>query len=185
MGNKMKKSFISAAAVASLAAAALVPAAANAYDGTITFNGKLSAQTCTIDGNGSNAKNFAVSLPTVSTGTLATASATAGRTPFNIALSACSPTTGNVSVYFEPGNTDTSNGNLLVNTGGATNVEIQLLNSDATPIKAGFDQASQNSKAVALTSGAATLGYFAQYFATGVTTAGAAISQVNYTIAYP
>ncbi|HEY3597971.1 MAG TPA: fimbrial protein [Paraburkholderia sp.] len=180
----MKKLSISAAIVA-LAAAALAPVSANAFDGTITFNGSLSAQTCTINGNGTSAKNFAVTLPTVSTGSLAAVNATAGRTPFNIALSGCTPGTGNVSVYFEPGNTDTSNGNLLVNAGGAGNVEIQLLNNDASPIKAGFAQASQNSQAVGLAAGAATLNYFAQYFATAATTPGPAVSQVNYTIAYP
>jgi major type 1 subunit fimbrin (pilin) len=117
---------------------------------------------------------------------LPTASATAGRTPFNIALSACTPSTGNVSTYFEPGSTtDGSTGNLVVATGGATNVQIQLLNQDATPIKAGFAQASQNSQTTALNTGAATLNYFAQYFATGATTAGAANSSVNYTISYP
>jgi major type 1 subunit fimbrin (pilin) len=169
----------------SLAAAAIAPMSAFAYDGTITFNGSLSAQTCTINGNGTSAKNFTVGLPTISTGALKAANDTAGRTPFSVALTGCTPTTGNVAVYFEPGNTDTSNGNLLVNAGGANNVEIQLLNNDATPIKAGFAKDSQNSQAVALNNGAATLSYFAQYFATGATTPGAANSQVNYTISYP
>ncbi|MFC0398161.1 fimbrial protein [Paraburkholderia rhizosphaerae] len=181
----MKKSFLSIAAIGALAATALAPMSANAYDGTITFNGSLSAQTCTINGNGTSAKNFTVSLPTVSTSSLGSASSTAGRTPFNISLSSCTPGTGNVATYFEPGNTDTSNGNLLVNSGGAGNVEIQLLNNDGSAIKAGFAKDSQNSKAVALDSGAATLSYFAQYFATGATTPGAAVSQVNYTITYP
>ncbi|PRE84487.1 fimbrial protein, partial [Burkholderia gladioli] len=57
-----------------------------AADGTITFMGNVTAQTCTINGNGSGSKNFTVTLPTVSASSLATAGATAGATPFNIAL---------------------------------------------------------------------------------------------------
>ena len=52
-------------------------------------------------------------------------------------------------------------------------------------LKAGFADSAQNSLAVPLVSGAATLSYFAEYVATGQATSGAANSSVMYTIAYP
>ena len=178
----MKTKLISAVIFTGAATASQFAAAA---DGTITFNGTITAQTCTINGNGSGSSNFTITLPTVSSSTLATAGQTAGRTPFSIALTNCTPNSGNVRTYFESGpTTDLTTGNLILNAGGATNVEIGLLNSDSTNIAAGAAEASQNSKPVAITSGKATLNYYAQYVATGAATAGAANSSVMYTMAY-
>lgn len=160
---------------------------AHAVDGTITFNGNITATSCEINGNGTGSKSFTVTLPTVSAKTLDTAGARAGRTPFIIALN-CDTDTGSVHTYFEPGpTTDASTGNLVINSGSGTagNVQIGLLNADFTQIKAGFADSAQNSLAVPLTSGAATLSYFAEYVATGQATSGAANSSVMYTIAYP
>lgn len=181
----MKYTNASILAAAALMAAATLPTASYAADGTITFTGQITSQTCTISGNGAG-KNFTVALPTVSTSALATAGTTAGRTPFNIALSNCTPNSGNVSTYFEPGATvDTTTGQLLNAAGTATNVEIGLLNSDSSVITLGAAQASQNSKAVALASGAATLKYFAQYVATtGAATAGTVNTTTLYSIVY-
>ncbi|WP_323120875.1 fimbrial protein [Burkholderia alba] len=171
-----------------LAAAVTLAAAPAAFaaDGTITINGQVTSQTCTISGNGGG-KDFTVTLPTVSASTLATAGAAAGRTPFNIALSKCTPNSGNVSTYFEPGATvDTTTGR-LVNTapGGAANVQVGLLNSDNSSIQLGAAQASQNSKPVALSGGAATLNYYAQYVATGgAATAGSVTTTTLYSIVY-
>jgi len=179
----MKRNLVSALILASTA---MVAQLASANDGTITFNGQVTAQTCTINGNGTGAKDFLVTLPSVSTSALAGAGQTAGRTPFSIALSACTPDSGNVHTYFEPGiTTDASTGNLKLDAGGASNVQIGLLNSDFTPIKAGFADASQNSKPVVIASGSATLSYYAQYVATGgAAGAGAANSSVMYTLVY-
>ena len=58
---------------------AAAPLAANAADGTITFNGKVTDKTCTISTPGG--KDFSVNLPTVSKNTLAAAGNVAGRTP--------------------------------------------------------------------------------------------------------
>ncbi len=158
-------------------------------DGTITFNGKVTGQTCTINGNGNGpgVTNFTVQLPTVSATTLNTAGNVAGQTPFNIALTNCTPTSGNVHTFFEAGpTTDATTGNLILEAGGAQNVQIRLLNGGTanTPIKAGFTDAAQNSQSVPITNGAATLWYYAQYFATGAATPGVANSSVMYSIAY-
>ncbi|QRR08387.1 type 1 fimbrial protein [Burkholderia sp. MS455] len=169
-------------------AAATASQIASAADGTITFNGTVLAQTCTINGNGSGSNNFNVPLQSVSTSALAAAGQYANRTPFNISLTACTPASGTVHAYFEPGPTvDTATGNLILAAGGASNVEIQLLNGDGSysPIKIGAADASQNSKAVAISAaGAATLNYYAQYLATGAATAGAATSSVMYSLVY-
>ncbi|SPA56939.1 fimbrial protein [Cupriavidus taiwanensis] len=172
-----------------VAGTAMGAQSAHAVDGTITFNGKVIGQTCTINGNGKGPgnTNFAVQLPTVSTTTLNAAGNVAGQTPFNIALTDCTPDTGNVHTFFEAGpTTDATTGNLILEAGGATNVQIRLLNGGTanTPIKAGFTDAAQNSNSVPITNGAATLWYYAQYYATGQATPGAANSSVMYSISY-
>ncbi|MDL5429861.1 fimbrial protein [Klebsiella michiganensis] len=95
----MKISKLSAVLALAVSTAAISSFSAQATDGTITFNGRVTDQTCTISTPGG--KDFTVTLPTVSASTLAAQSATAGRTPFAINLSDCSK--GNVATYFEPG----------------------------------------------------------------------------------
>ncbi|VWD19064.1 fimbrial protein [Burkholderia lata] len=162
-----------------------VASSAQAADGTITITGEITAQTCTISGDGGG-KDFTVSLPTVSTSSLATSGATAGRKPFRIALSNCSPNSGNASVYFEPGLTvNATTGQLKNNSGTATNVEVGLLNKDSSNIKLGAAQAQQNSQTVPIAGGAATLDYYAQYVATGgAATAGTVNTSVMYSVSY-
>ena len=181
----MKKTLLSAALVAVMGVVAFAPQNAKASDGVITFNGKITAQTCTISGNGGGS-SFTVTLPTVSTSSLTAAAQVAGATPFNIALTACSPNSGNVSTYFEAGSTvDAATGNLFNATGSATNTEVNLLNSDSSVIALGQPQASQNSKVVAIASGAATLNYIAQYVAVGgASGAGSVATTVTYSMSY-
>lgn len=168
-------------AVATCTLALSFAGVAHASDGQITFSGQVTAQTCTING-GTSA--VSVTLPTVSVGTLASAGATAGRTPFQIALTGCNPTTGNVSVYFEPGATVDATNHRLINGGTATNVAVQLRNVDTSVIQLGNAQGSQSSQVAALSSGAATLRYFGEYYATGTASSGTVSTSVNYTIAY-
>ncbi|WP_248322527.1 fimbrial protein [Caballeronia sp. Sq4a] len=180
----MKKSVISAfiAGVLSLAAGG-----AFASDGTITFNGALTATTCTINGNGTSSKNFSVDLPTISTSTLVKAGDTAGDTGYSIALSQCAPVTGSskASVFYEAGTTvDLADGRLKVAAGGAQNVKLELLNEDESLIKAGSARDLQNSKPADISSGGATLRYIVRYYATGATSAGPANSSVVYSIDY-
>ncbi len=119
----MKISKLSAVLALAVSTAAISSFSAQAADGTITFNGKVTDQTCTISTPGG--KDFTVTLPTVSASTLATQSATAGRTPFAINLTKCSK--GQVATYFEPGATVDFNTGRLNNqaqTDAATNVQI-------------------------------------------------------------
>ncbi len=62
----MNKLLLTSALVVAFGAAALAPQVARASDGTITFNGKVTASTCTIGVNGGGASN-GVTLPTVAT----------------------------------------------------------------------------------------------------------------------
>src|ERR1700709_2746003 len=97
-----------------LTIAALAPAAAFASDGTIPFNGAVTAQTCTINGG---VPSFTKTLPQVSQTTLNADGKVAGATNFNIALTACTPASGGARVFFESGaNVDTTTGRLK-NTG--------------------------------------------------------------------
>ncbi|WP_321872697.1 fimbrial protein [Burkholderia ubonensis] len=161
--------------------------AAHASDGTITFNGSVVATTCKINGGNGD---VTVNLPKVGANTLAAAGATAGRTPFTLALTGCTPGEGNpakVGVVFESGaNVDQTTGrlNLDAGTGAATNLQINVLNAQQQPIKVGFP-GDQNSQVVAIgTDGSATLNYFAEYYATGTAKAGAANSKVQYSLTY-
>ncbi|AFQ46790.1 fimbrial protein [Burkholderia cepacia] len=179
----MKLAFSSIAAL-TIAAAAALPAVSHAADGTITINGKIGTQTCTIDGNGTGSKNFAVALPKVSTSALVNGGSTAGRTPFKISLKNCSPASGNVYTHFEAGTTvNSTTGQLFNATGTAKNVEVGLLNGDSSNIALG--KADANSKAVALASGSAELPYYAQYVATGGSAGqGTVNTSVMYSIMY-
>ena len=169
-----------------LAGVAMASQQAFAADGTINFTGQIQATTCAINGGTSGANNFTIALPSALSTQLDAAGKVAGRTSFQIALTGCPSTATSVHTFYEAGaTTDASTGRLNnMTSGGAANVQIQLLNSDASVIKAGFSDSLQNSKSVALSSNAATLTYYAEYYATGATTAGAVTSSVAYTIVY-
>ncbi|MEY1663072.1 fimbrial protein [Isoalcanivorax beigongshangi] len=173
--------------LAALAAGLLGSGVAMAADGTITFNGKITDQTCDIVTPGG--KDFTVTLPTVSTGTLSAAGAVAGRTPFAINLENCSK--GKVATYFEPGPTvDFETGRLLNQaSAGATNVQIQLLGSNNNPLPvlaATSNGAQTNSQWVDVANDgeAADLNYYAEYYATDAAGAGDVTTSVQYTIIY-
>uniref|UniRef100_UPI003BEEEFC2 fimbrial protein n=1 Tax=Burkholderia arboris TaxID=488730 RepID=UPI003BEEEFC2 len=166
---------------------AIVPGASHAADGTIGFGGEVTSQTCTINGNGSGSNNFTVNLAKVSTTALKKDGDYAQRTPWNIALTNCTPASGNVTVYFEPGPTvDFTTGRLKNSTGSgyAANVEVGLLNGGFQPITLGNDPNSQGVDVVAIgADGSAMLKFYAQYVATGgAASAGKVQTSVMYTL---
>lgn len=186
----MKISKTSALLSLVLSATAISTFSAQATDGTITFNGKVTDQTCTI--STPQGKDFTVTLPTVSTSTLGSANATAGRTPFSINLTKCAK--GQVAAYFEPGATvDYKTGRLnnqAKTEDAATNVQIQLLGSNNQPLpvlnvtKENGAQANSQWVTVANEGDAADLNYYAEYFATAPAGAGDVTTNVQYTIIY-
>lgn len=170
-----------------LAASLLVilPSTSQAADGEINITGKVTANTCTIT-SGVGGKQ-AVTLPTVTANSLQGLGVTAGRTPFTILLSGCTPVSGKVALYFEPGvGTDMTTGKLK-NTAAlpAENVQVGLLNADFSNIALDNPETSQNSQLVDITSGSAALNYFAEYYTLGgTTTAGDVKADTHFTLAY-
>lgn len=163
-----------------------LPLASNAADGEVQITGTITANTCDITtGTGGV---HTVTLPTVMASALSDAGETAGRTPFTVQLANCSPDSGNVALYFEPGtNTDMATGRLS-NTGTATGVQVGLLNGSMVPIELNQSSASlQNSQTVSIAGGSATLNYFAEYYATGPGQAGvgSVITSTFFSIVYP
>lgn len=171
---------------AAVAFALAFSSSASAADGTITINGEITDTTCNISVNG-GAADATVVLPTVSASSLAAAGETAGATPFNIALSGCTGTAlGTATTWFESGlNVDSTSGRLN-NTGTATEVQVQLLNSGMAAIMAGGPQGGggQNDIPVDISTGDGTLNYYAQYYATAPSTAGTVVTSVEYTLVY-
>ncbi len=182
----MNKTLLSTAFVAGLAVVAIAPQAARATDGTINFTGAVTAKTCTVKVNGGSASPAAVTLPTVSTSSLNAVGATAGQTQFSINLSACSTAT-TAATYFEAGPTVNSNGRLnnTAGTGAATGVDLQLVNSDNSLITVGSAAPTTGAGVATITGSAATLNYFARYYATTATVgAGTVTSSVNFSMIY-
>jgi len=158
--------------------------AAQASDGTITFNGSIVATTCTINGGGA-ASSFTVTLPPVDKSALSAAGQTAAPTPVTFNLTTCPATTA-VHTLFELGATvDTTTGNLKNSTGTATGVQIGLLNPALAAINIAT-QANDGAGTGLTTSaaGAATLTYYAQYVATAAATSGTVATTVTYSIVY-
>jgi major type 1 subunit fimbrin (pilin) len=180
----MNKTLLSAALIAGFGVAALAPQAATATDGTINFTGAVTGSTCTVKVNGA-ASPATITLPTVSTTALNAAGTTAGQTAFAINLSACggTPAPTKASTFFENGPTVNAAGR-LVNAGTATNVDVQLVNTDNSAITVGGVAPTSGTGVFAITTGTATLSYFARYFATAAATAGTVSSSVQFSVIY-
>jgi major type 1 subunit fimbrin (pilin) len=181
----MKKIVLPLLSAALGLAAAAAHAGPTSDGGALTVNGNITAQTCTVSGNGQG-NNFTVTLPTVLAADLSAAGSTAGSTGFNIALTNCTPATGNVRTFWEYGANTLSDGN-LVNNGTATNVEVQLqdYNGSQKTIDVSKADGAQNSQVVPIASGAANLKYSAQYIApAGGATGGSVTTSVTYSMSY-
>jgi major type 1 subunit fimbrin (pilin) len=188
---------------AGIATALVLPLSSQASDGTITFTGAVTANTCTVSVNASGA-NATVALPTVSTSALTNAASktTAAGTFFSMAVSACTatpiadiggaaPTT--VAIYFEAGpNVDHVTGG-LINTVAGSNVEVNLYNASAasivgTQIKPGTQTNQPLTQAIG-TGG--TQWFYAGYSTAGTNglagaaaTAGAVNTSITYSLIY-
>lgn len=188
----MKKTILSAA-LAAVAAVVSIPSAA-AADGTITFTGNITADTCTVKGGNPGsptAASFTVTLPNVDAPSLGAANQIAGTTPFQIVIGGPGQTGctngKTVRANWEAGPTIDAVTGALKNTAAsspASNVQIALFSQGGTIINlAGLYNDPSNPSAV-IASNAATLNYQAAYKATGAATAGAVASQVNYSVTY-
>lgn len=163
----------------------LASSAVLAADGTVTINGKVIDQTCTVGGT---TGNYTVTLPTAAKSSLATANATTGDTKFTINLTNCPA--GDVGIYYDNTNANINTAGRLnntVTTGGATNVNIQLLNSAKAVIDLTKDMTGQSlvSTKIATAGGAANIDFYARYFATAAATAGNVSTTATYSVVYP
>lgn len=189
--------------------------AANAADSvnsdttsTVTFKGKVVANTCKLE---TDSKNQTVTLPTVGKNALSQAGQVAGPTPFQIKLTNCvaatneNPKATSVSARFYKipatsstvfnnvaGEIDVAHDFTLKNTknGGAQNVNIKLFEKDgSTPIPVattGFTGTAPTSTSYQTINGQTniTLHYVAKYYATGVATPGEVETATNFEIVY-
>ncbi len=152
---------------------------------TITFQGEVSEQTCSVDVNG-NTDSPIVLLPTVSAGELSSVGSVAGLTTFTVSLTGCqAPASATTMGTVFIGNNVTANGN-LGNTGTAQNVELQLLESEvsgsAIDLTAPATVAGTHSLAVGETSAAHD--FAVQYYANGTAAAGTVVASVQYAVSY-
>lgn len=184
----MKKLFLSTAMIAGLGLFAVNSAAAT--DGTITFNGEISATICSVHGGtpGSGSGDFNVTLQKVSASAFKGVGDVAGAEPYFIYVGSpgetgCADNTV-VHVHYEPTSPqiDPTTGNLNVLAGGATGVQIQVLDGNKTAINLAN---APDSTPVTVVGNQATLPFFARYISTNTTvTPGIADSAVLYSIAY-
>lgn len=160
-------------------------AALAAESGTITFNGKVTDETCEVT-TGSNG-DFTVDLASAKTSALTQAGDTAVPLNFRIAVNNCSSTVQKVRTQFlyDASLVELSSGvlkNQLSGATAATQVALQLFNpDDSSVIKPGDAGAS---KSFPVTNGVAEMIYGVQYYATGQATPGLVKSQVKYQLSY-
>lgn len=169
-----------------------------AVDGTITFNGLLVDSTCTptVSGGGApgTAPDAIVTLPTLNISALNAINKTAGLTAFSISLDGgssasdgcviSSPTSKTATPYFEPEMSKVNTDGRVINTGSATNVDIEILDQGQTAINLSHDATTQLTAVGTVNGSKHAYNYFARYFATGATTAGPVTGTVSYSIIY-
>ncbi|MGH8038115.1 MAG: fimbrial protein [Stenotrophomonas sp.] len=186
----MKKTIITAALVAIVGG---VAPSAFAADGKIAFKGLVNDVTCSVTGGAGTdgaAKDFTVTLDTVSKTALAVAGARAGDKAFSVQVGGAGEagcTNGKlVSLKFEPAQSpvDSATGRLInqAGTGAAEFVQIGLLDKEGADIN--LVDGSGNPVAT-IAGNTATLDYFAQYYAAkeGVTS-GTVDTFVMYSAGY-
>ncbi|MGK3143616.1 fimbrial protein [Pantoea sp. C2G6] len=158
-----------------------------ASDNTVTFQGEVTSETCSVTINGNSVKPI-VLLPSVNASELAASGNTAGQATFDIGVTGCTGTTENATTISSVfvGNSVSTAGNLsnVAATDAASNVEVQILDTASKTIDftSPFNGAGDLSLKAGDTSASAT--YTAQYYATGAATAGAVEATMQYAVSY-
>lgn len=175
------KMTLCAVALAMTSASALAAGAPG--QGTVTFNGKLIAETCTVD---PSSVDIQVTLPTLSAQTFNAAGVESGSKGFDIKVINCDPSITKVAAHFEAiggSGTDSTTGNLTnqATTNAAQNVQVRIYNSDEKQLKLG----ETGIAATVAADHSATMRYYGGYYSTAAATAGDVNAKAMYTIAYP
>jgi len=157
---------------------------ADTSTGVVNITGKVTDTSCVLD---SSAKSVRVELPSVNKDLLADAGSSTGRGSVAFKVTGC-PEGLKVSAAFVPNSNVDANGNLK-NTAGnpASNVQVQLLDKDYSPINIHTDNASsQLSRAVTVSgSTPVTLQYYVQYYShAGEAGNGDVAAMANYQLTY-
>ncbi|WP_444823369.1 fimbrial protein [Yersinia pseudotuberculosis] len=158
-----------------------------ATGGTVTFNGKLIAETCQVD---TDSENITVTLPTLAIQSLAAAGDQDGSKDFEIKVLDCPATLTQVGAHFnaiDSSGVNPATGNLVnkAPTDAAGNVEVRLYNvDDSTQISVGDTGNMVDIVRVGTAPGTATMMYAGGYYATDATTAGDVLAKVEYVLAY-
>jgi len=184
----MKKiAFLTASVVSALLASQAFAVSNN----TITFQGLVTGETCTVTVNGNTAKPL-VLLPTISTSALSNGNV-AGKTTFDIGVTGCTGNdTGATTISTQlSGNNVTKAGNLgnLATEGAAKNVEIQIVSNKEVDKVINFGEGTSYIGQGHLTLAAgvknASATYTAQYVAVEKdAVAGAVEATMQYAIIY-
>lgn len=157
---------------------------AYAADGTITINGEVTATSCDVSINGAAGSDASLTLDTVSSVLLTTNGDVAGAKDLGFKLTNCA-TGGSVRAFFEQDNVDSTTGNLnntdVAASGGAQNVQVQILNNAGTAINLNTQNANNFVNIINKT---ADVNYMAQYIATAQSVAGTVATQLVYTLEY-
>jgi major type 1 subunit fimbrin (pilin) len=156
---------------------ALYSGSANSFMG-LSKSLTLISTTCTLSTN-----NVTVTLPKISISALGGAGATAGRTPFTLALAGCSNLGSAYSVvanwsFVEGAAGATTIANSAAS--AASNVYVQLLDSGFVPIGNG----GTSNLATVSASGSYQIQHYAQYFAGGTVGAGIVKGVATLTLSY-
>ena len=185
----MHKTYIAAGLFASSLAVGSAPAVAG-NDGVIEISGNIVATTCLVEGQppGGGGASKAVALGDISAGVLANAGDIAGDRGFTIRIGGDADTncTDGVTakVRFDPASPllDRSTGRLNVDPGAnaATGVQIQMANTDGSPI----NMYTQDSQGVIVAGHTAEIPLIARYYSLGNVTGGAANSRVGFPVVY-
>lgn len=149
---------------------------------TITFQGTIDSNTCTVGVGGTASPT--VTLPTVGVASLDSVGKTAGATPFTINISGCSATADDVAVRFSAHNPDGANLGLTP-ASTATGVSVQLLSGSAGSTPIAFNTGIATSATATTASGSAAYNLTAQYYAKAAAGAGSVVAVTDYEVIYP
>lgn len=186
------KTTLIAGTTALMLASPLVQAA----DGTITFNGTITASTCVVAGAAQTGQTHStaatINLPTLPTSAFDSGTSIAGTTNFEILLTGCLATTNlqNVRALFTTADT-VSNGVIVAgangNSAAAGNIGVILQTETGAAIDVNGGTNLDPGAALPTTSGDVTMKYQASYSVVNsgaAVTAGAVYNTINYEISY-
>lgn len=172
----------SASFAVAIAAMGAVFNASAASTGTVNVTGRVTQSTCVVATTG-----VTVALPAIDQSVLVAQANIGGTTGFVINVTGCDAAMM-VSARFAPDGNTTTGGNLRnLTTEGGTSASVQILDNDrrAINIQTDDETTAATRRVAASADGAASLQYYAQYYAESAnTTVGALTASANFTLTY-